>query len=68
MSGQTVAITADLEVEYTGRWAEEVTEYVHHVKEEHTDDDENIRVEDAVNQIVIELPEIAPIVEVKRDE
>jgi hypothetical protein len=67
MSGQTGAITADLEVEYTGRWAEEVTEYVHHVKEEHTDD-ENVRVEDAVNQILIELPEIAPIVEVKRDE
>jgi hypothetical protein len=67
-SGQSGTITADFEVEYRGRWAEEVTEYIERVEERHTDDSGNLQVEDAVNQIVLELPERVPIVEVKRDE
>lgn len=68
MAGQTGAITADFEAGYTGRWAQEVTEYIRRVEEEHTDDSGNIQVENAVNQIVIKLPEKVPIAEVKRDE
>jgi hypothetical protein len=45
-----------------------VTAYIQRVEEKHTDENGDTQVADAVDQIVLELPYIVPIEEVKRDE
>lgn len=59
-SGHYGEVTDSFEVEYSGRWRQEVREVVSRIAEEATDD--------VVTELLLELPEQAPLTEVRRDE
>lgn len=58
--GDCGEVTDSLDVEYSGRWMQEVREVVSEIEEETPDDE--------MTELIIELPENAPLLEVSRDE
>lgn len=64
--GQRGQITESLEVEYTGEWEEEVSQGLRHIAPESNPGDCPRDNEQVFNQIVLELPKKAPIIEVER--
>lgn len=66
-TGERGTITESLEVRYSGVWEENVREVVTEAKEGPPGADLH-QPEDPYFYLLIELPEAAPIVEVRRDE
>lgn len=59
-------VTKNLEVEYQGRWVDEVRESIEEIRDEHCSRNAEGSVEDVGSSLVIGLPEAAPIIEVER--
>lgn len=64
--GTRGVITQDLDVCYEARWESEVKSCVEEVRQELQSNGEDIRVETAANQLIIDLPEEIPIHEIER--
>lgn len=63
--GKSGRISESLEVTYSGRWEEEVEDFVGGLKKE-CSDQQTIEGETITTHILLELPDVAPIVEVRR--
>lgn len=66
IEGQRGRVTDGLEVDYTGKWEEEVAECVARVESNHRSNGAGIQHTEVYSRLVLELPTIAPIVEVER--
>lgn len=66
--GQCGFVTGDLEVEYSGRWKPSVARCVDQVSDDVASADGDDGTGDLFDQLIIEIPEQAPIVAVEREE
>ena len=64
--GRTGHISASLDVDYAGQWREEVDEVVRRIEAETTEGARGEASPDLYSRLVLELPEVAPIVAVER--
>lgn len=58
-------ITDSLEVEYSGRFSSKIEEFVSGL-DDFSNDDRKFEDEDLMMHIILELPEIIPVVDVRR--
>lgn len=58
-------ITDSLEVEYSGRFSSKIEEFVSGL-DDFSNDDRKFEDEDVMMHIILELPEIIPVVDVRR--
>lgn len=58
-------ITDSLEVEYSGRFSSKIEEFVSGL-DDFSNDDREFEDEDVMMHIILELPEIIPVVDVRR--
>ncbi|MFQ3319944.1 MAG: hypothetical protein ACI8UR_002268 [Natronomonas sp.] len=65
-NGQVGTVTQELTVRYEGKWAAEVERYVSEVRSDHRGADGEVATAAAFDQLVIELPEKAPITTIER--
>lgn len=64
--GRTGQISESLEVAYAGEWEEEVEEGLRRIEAADTPDGRSEHLMEVYTRIVLELPEVAPIVEIER--
>lgn len=65
--GRSGAVTEDLEVRYDGPWRDEIEALVARLERDHgTDEDVDLQM--VVQDLLLDLPEVVPVTEVRRRE
>lgn len=67
-NGTTGKVTETLDVEYNGKWKQDVEECVQIVENDTSPGHETSPSDDPYTRLVLELPEEAPIVEVEQND
>lgn len=68
VDGTEGIVTDELEVEYSGAWKREITEFVERLVGEESVEDRWFEGYNEMTHLLIELPEAAPVVEIERDD
>lgn len=68
VDGAEGTVTDELEVEYSGAWKHEITEFVERLVGEESHHDSWFEGYNEMTHLLIELPEVAHVVEVERDD
>lgn len=67
VKGREGAINDSLKVDYEGTWSEEIEEYVTELEGDVCSEDRAFDGHNVMSHLVMELPEVAPIIEVEQD-